>query len=393
MFARLLFILTLFCSNFLIGQVEKNSPATNNASIPMESEKEIIQQDSSSLQLNFKGSKYKSENVDSKKSLIKKESTFLTVQKKSIEFSNVKSQSSIQRNQKTPTADKQAKMDETVDYLQTAAPESFEYHFFNYVSGNYDISRINSLQKAYQLQPYNQEVQIQMAAYYWIKGDKSKTLEFLNLLVISNRISSETIQYSKDILLSVQEKGTLITHGVDDTYGCLYLQLNENLRTDVTLISLDFLQSEVYQSNLKSKGYFIQNSKLIDVNYLKKFSTDNENKLISISLTTPKEYFQLIQEQLYVVGLAFEFHSQSFNNYYKNEYLWNEVLEKKITNSAQTDKAKSLSSNYLLMLLQLRDVYINQKETQKVKEIDKEIDRISIQSKKYEQVQKIKKKY
>ena len=169
--------------------------------------------------------------------------------------------------------------------------------------------------------------------------------------------------------------------------------MNENLRTDVTLISLDFLQSEVYQSNLKSKGYFIQNSKLIDVNYLKKFSTDNENKLISISLTTPKEYFQLIQEQLYVVGLAFEFHSQSFNNYYKNEYLWNEVLEKKITNSAQTDKAKSLSSNYLLMLLQLRDVYINQKETQKVKEIDKEIDRISIQSKKYEQVQKIKKKY
>ena len=131
MFARLLFILTLFCSNFLIGQVEKNSPATNNASIPMESEKEIIQQDSSSLQLNFKGSKYKSENVDSKKSLIKKESTFLTVQKKSIEFSNVKSQSAIQRNQKTPTADKQAKMDETVDYLQTAAPESFEYHFFN----------------------------------------------------------------------------------------------------------------------------------------------------------------------------------------------------------------------------------------------------------------------
>jgi hypothetical protein len=73
--------------------------------------------------------------------------------------------------------------------------------------------------------------------------------------------------------------------------------------------------------------------------------------------------------------------------------LWNEVLEKKITNSAQTDKAKSLSSNYLLMLLQLRDVYINQNENQKVKEIDKEIDRISIQSKKYEQIQKIKKKY
>jgi hypothetical protein len=393
MFARLLFILTLFCSNFLIGQVEKNPPATNNASVPMESEKEVIQQDSSSLQLNFKGSKYKNDNSDSKKTEIKKESISTTVQKKSVEFSNVKAQSSIQRTQKTPTADKQSKMDETVDYLQSAAPESFEYHFFNYLAGNYDVSRFASLQKAYQLQSYNQEVQLQMAAYYWITGNKSKTLEFLNLLVKSNRISLETIQYSKDILLSAQENGTLITHGIDDTYGCLYLQLNENLRTDVTLISLDFLQSEAYQSNLKLKGYSIQNSKLIDVNYLKKFTTDNENKLISISLTTPKEYFQSIQEQLYVVGLAFEFHSQSFNNYYKNEYLWNEVLEKKVANSAQSEKAKSLSSNYLLMLLQLRDVYINQKENQKVKEIDKEIDKISIQSKKYEQVQKIKKKY
>ena len=393
MFARILFILTLFCSSFLIGQVEKNPPATNNSSVPMESEKEIIQQDSSSLQLNFKGSKNKSINSDSKKNESKKESISTTVQKKSVEFSNVKAQSSIQRTQKTPTADKQAKMDETVDYLQTAAPESFEFHFYNYVAGNYDVSRSSSLQKAYQLQPYNQEVQLQMAAYYWITGNKSKTLEFLNLLVKSNRISLETIQYSKDILLSVQEKGTLITHGVDDTYGCLYLQLNENLRTDITLISLDFLQSEAYQSNLKLKGYSIQNSKLIDVIYLKKFTTENENKLISISLTTPKEYFQSIQDQLYVVGLVFEYHSQSFNNYYKNEYLWNEVLEKKVANSAQSDKAKSLSSNYLLMLLQLRDVYINQKENQKVKEIDKEIDKISIQSKKYEQVQKIRKKY
>ena len=82
MFARILFILTLFCSNFLIGQVEKNLPATKNTSVPMESEKEIIQQDSSSLQLNFKASKNKKVTTDSKISDSKKESTSSTVQKK-----------------------------------------------------------------------------------------------------------------------------------------------------------------------------------------------------------------------------------------------------------------------------------------------------------------------
>jgi hypothetical protein len=52
----------------------------------MESEKEIIQQDSSSLQLNFKGSKNKSINSDSKKNESKKESISTNVQKKSVEF-------------------------------------------------------------------------------------------------------------------------------------------------------------------------------------------------------------------------------------------------------------------------------------------------------------------
>ena len=71
----------------------------------------------------------------------------------------------------------------------------------------------------------------------------------------------------------------------------------------------------------------------------------------------------------------------------------NNHLKKYLIQKATDEKSKQLSSNYLPMLLQMRRVYNQKADFNKVMELDKSIDAISIQCNKYKKVQKLKTKY
>ena len=215
----------------------------------------------------------------------------------------------------------------------------------------------------------------------------------MNKLISSNRLSNNAINYAEDILLSAPKNGTLITHGFDDSYAVWYLQSQKKIRTDVELISLDFMQSEYYRDQLKKKGYSLPNSKNIDVSYFAQFCKLNASRKLSASLTMPKEYFRPVLLNVYLVGLVFEYHTDRFENFKANEYLWNSRLKKHLINNVYDETSKHLSSNYLPMLLQMRKVYGQKGDTDKVKEMDRVVDKIGAQCKKYDQVQKLKSSY
>lgn len=308
-------------------------------------------------------------------------------------FSYSKKQASIQRSQRSPSFDQQMQMDLAVDYFETNSPNSFEFHYFKFVSGNYDIDLVNHLQEAEKIRPENADVQVQLAAYNMIKRNKDSAIGCLDKLKTAGRLTDNVLHYAEDVLLSVPENGVLITHGFDDSYGAYYQQNNSSVRNDVTIISLDFMQSDHYRELLKEDGYIIPESEVVDVKFLESFCELNDSKAVSVSLTTPKEYFKPLQSSLYVTGLVFEYHTDEFDNFHRNDELWNTTLKKHLVDNATDEKSKQLSSNYLPMLLQLQKVYARIEEKEKLKQVDEASDKVSVQCKKYEQVQKLKNSY
>ena len=308
-------------------------------------------------------------------------------------FTATRQQASTQRTQRTPNAEQQQQMNQYVALLSQAAPESFEFHYYTYIAGNYNSELIDHLLKAEALRPENSDVQIQLAAYHLITQNSSEAKKYLKKLYANGRVTEIMTLYGKDVLRSVPKNGCLITHGFEDTFGAIYAQLFMNERTDVTLVSLDFLQSESYRSKLKNKGYTLPNATTIDVAYLSNFCALNATKNLSVSLTVPKEYLVPIQQSLYVTGLVMEYHSEGCTgNFERNEDLWNHELSSSIIKNGR-DKARTLSANYLPMLLLLRKEYQTKGQQEQVKKIDAVLDQIAVQCGKYEQVQSIKASY
>jgi len=401
----LLFVLSFGC---LFSQVETLSKDfEDEKEEKLESDERLIVTDSIYIEMDNTAAPVENSGVDAKKKLLKTKSTLKSEidGNKSLEgstqmynstsskFKSSKKQSSYQRTQRSPSELQQKEMNNAVVYFEENSPNSFEYHYFKYVSGNYDVARYHHLKEAEKLREDNSDVHVQMAAYHIIKNNKDQAARYMNKLISSNRLSNNAINYAEDILLSAPKNGTLITHGFDDSYAAWHLQSQKKIRTDVALISLDFMQSEYYRDQLKKKGYNLPNSKNIDVSYFGQFCKLNASRKLSASLTMPKEYFRPVLLNVYVVGLVFEYHTDRFENFKANEYLWNSRLKKHLINNVYDETSKQLSSNYLPMLLQMRKVYGQKGDTDKVKEMDRVVDKIGAQCKKYDQVQKLKSSY
>jgi hypothetical protein len=296
-------------------------------------------------------------------------------------FLNTKIAASTQLTQRSPTVAQQNEMIQVINEYEKKAANSFEFHYFKYIAGNYNVNLISHLKEAEKLKPKNVDVQVQLAAYHFIKKEDKKLIENLEFLRKSNKIETELLVYATDLLESVSTNGTLLTHGFDDSYSVLYLQKVLKKRQDVKLISLDFMQSEYYRNSLESDNYVIPKNPIIDIYFLESFCKENESKNLQLSLTFPKPYLNQIASQLNVLGLTFFYSNGIEKLAEKNEKIYDKIDKSKL-NTFTSEKAKRLSSNYLPLLLSLKSDYELKNKQEKIKEINGLIDKIKVQSKK-----------
>lgn len=357
-----------------------NAPATNyNNSNTIELEKE-------QKTLKYEEKSGSGAELDEIQTVSKKKQANAKVQYRSA-FSASKTAATYQNSRRSPTLDQQVQMNEVVAYYEQNDPNSFEYHYFKYVSGNYNVEWYAHLEKAKKLKPNNLDVAVQLVAYHYIMDQGIALNEQLAFLFQSGKIEPEMLTYSKHLLQSVEEGGVLLTHGFDDTYSALYAQQIQKVREDVNVVSLDFLQSDYYRKKLANKGLKMPTLTIVDVRFLQDLCTQNSVGKIHLSMTIPKPYLQTVVSNLAVVGLTFRYDASKTDYLQKNAELWQ--LWKTEMFSYTKESVKKLSSNYLPLLFYLRaeDQHGNSSYAKKAPdEFNAAIDKLSVQCKQQEKV-------
>jgi hypothetical protein len=248
---------------------------------------------------------------------------------------------------RTPSVESQKVMDSEVEQLRTIDDESFEYHLYNYVSGNYDVSRQESLFNAASIDGNNKEVQRLMVANSIVTGDESATKKGLVKLVKNGTLSKETISYTEDVLKSANGNDILITHGTNDSYGAIYNQLIDGLAFgSICIISLDLMKSSSYRELIRAKGFKVPKREVVDIQFFTELCNLNRNKGVSISMTLPLAYLKPIASKLVPYGLVLRTGNQKPLCASDLESLWNNEFNKKNLTEFTSAESRNYAKNY-----------------------------------------------
>ncbi|TNE54602.1 MAG: hypothetical protein EP338_07220 [Bacteroidetes bacterium] len=377
-------IVLLFVGVCTMVVAQNNTPLNTNSAEPIRNANEVPVEEE--LEIRKPVSRSKAEELQKAKKYDRKVKE--SVQQQAVELGNFKSsfQSSkhaagLQSTRRTPTDAQQINMNQVVEQYRKQDPNSFEYNYFKYASGNHNTDWYKYLQKAEKFKPNNTDVISLMVAYHSIEGNDQQMKNYLKRLLSSGRLEEELLVYAKHLLDGVSKGGALITHGFDDTYSVLYQQAVKGYRSDVYVISLDFIQSKQLRRTLAEKAYKVPVSMVVDVRFLKEFCEQNKGKKLFLSMTIPKPYLKAIVNDLGISGLAFEYGRES-SDLKKNGELWDKWSANGEVNSYTKTKTKKMSSNYLLMLHLLNSGQSGGGYSYSTGKYQKAIDQIMVQSKK-----------
>jgi len=275
-----------------------------------------------------------------------------------------------QSNSRSPSVKSQQIMDVEVEKLKEIDDQSFEYHFYNYVSGNYDEKRQESLYKAQSIDAENQEVQKLMVANSLVQGDLKSAKNNLIILANNGVLSKETIAYTEDVLISAGDNELLLTHGTNDSYGAIYnQQIQGNKFSSIHVVSLELMKSDSYRESMRSKGIEVPNRKSVDVQFFVELCRLNSNKGISISMTFPIAYLKPLADQLIPYGLVLKTGLQKKLCASDLEDLWNHQLNKKNLTKFNSAESKNYARNYRPTEKILNDYYNSKQSNYYMKSI------------------------
>lgn len=290
-------------------------------------------------------------------------------------YSSVQKKAKTQSTQRSPTEEQQSQINELAEDMISIDPNSVVSNISFYEAGNYDVKRSSYIDNASKISPNHPDVLKYKVANAIILRDSAEAKVNLNAMAAQHVLTPEIQLYGQDIVQSACGNSTLITHGFIDNYGATFSQLNNTATCDhqLTIVSLDFLQSETYREVLKQKGYELPANEKVDVAYLKDFCEKNEAKKIALSMTIPRPYLEPLVPKLSPVGIVFEYRVSPERTFNEIEYCWNAKLNKKNIRGYSSPTSNSLSANYLPSMFFILNYYRDTGQLKKQAEMESEI--------------------
>lgn len=232
------------------------------------------------------------------------------------------------------TKEKQEKLQQIVAELGKNAPESFQYHYLKYFTRGDKTQNISDMEIAHQLAPDRPDPLYELITHYELAGDEKKVTDYYQKLYTTKDVAPWLVNYNYNVLMSTKANAIIFTNGDNDTYPARMMQEAKSIRTDVSILNISMSGTENFLERvLGKKGIKINRKELIQ----KAVTTGSDNsKSFSISifvqevckylsqyypdfpiyfaLTVYDNHIQLLKENLYIVGLAYQYSPKRIDN-------------------------------------------------------------------------------
>ncbi len=244
--------------------------------------------------------------------------------------------------------EKQLELDAIISKMNSAVPASFALHYAKYLNASKTDESFAELKEAYKIKPLETELLDDMLCDAVINKDNAATKQFAELLSKSNLYNAAEVEYNRNVLNSIEQKGILITNGNVDTYPLIMMQQLQGYRTDVGIVCVEWLNSKKYQEEVK---------KLLDIKQSSSLSMDQlltakSLRPVYVALTMPPDFIQKNSNKLFCTGLAMKYSKSKLENLESLAYNWESLFVKSRMNDAE-----QINRNYLFPVLMLKEYY------------------------------------
>lgn len=267
---------------------------------------------------------------------------------------------------KGPSSEKAEKLDAILSAMGKAIPTAYEYLILQYRRFSTDKAL---LEKAHQLRPEQSDHYCDLIVAYEVERKLAAANTIHRKLYESREIAPALLDYNYNVLMSTEKNAILFTNGDNDTYPLWLLQRIKNIRADVTVLNVHLVQGypDYLKKLLQERQITLAWSKLPapgTTGYIAALCQAlAPSAPVYFALTVEQSYFKPLAENLFVVGMAYEYRPRRFDNLsvlqknweqnFRLDYLQNIWYDESIagTRGIMTD----LNGNYLAPLLLLHE--------------------------------------
>ncbi len=271
----------------------------------------------------------------------------------------------------------QEDLNDLVDEMEKAIPESFEYHYvanWNFGVGNPEDG-YSHLQKAYQIAPDRVELFDDLLLHYEVTRDMVRAREMAIKWFNSNDMASGLYAWSYNTLIGLEPNAILITSGDNDTYPALVLQYAKDIRSDVSVLNNSLLGLNKYRASyFKELGIPPMTTSYDDyetyekhqqaiIQHIKKYSY----RPLYFAASARTFLYEPFKDEVYNVGLTSKWSSEKFDNIavikknFEKNYL-TDYLTIDLDNHISNGVVHHINSNYLIPMITLYNHYIESED-------------------------------
>lgn len=273
---------------------------------------------------------------------------------------------------------------EVVKLMGDYIPNTFTYYYLSYLTQGIGTGSSENLLKAYEMNPHFPGIHSSVISYAESSLNDELRKNTNKAWYATNYISGQFLHYNYNVLMSLDSNAILFTQHDNDTYPAWMLQDALDIRTDVTVVNIDFLLLENYRQQVFRKfdipaldlgevdidEYHLNWEKIV-AHILRNYRGDRP---LYLGMTLFNHLYENFEDQLYISGLAFRYSLARCDLTEKNKEFYEDTfLLDYLSHNFQTDpnqvNVDYQNTNYITCFKAVYDAYRLENRSKEAAEI------------------------